>query len=110
MIKVLIELNDKKEITTIVPEGDLTAGDFLKVATDLYRISIETLLNKASQSPNYNEEESKKDRAYLYDYSVVFLSQLANEIYPEHVELGPTPEELLHMLDEKAKEGKPDVQ
>lgn len=104
MNRLSITLNEKSEIDEIKLIGSFTSGTFLKVATDLFRISVENLLDKASETPGYNEEESKKDRAYMYDYIVVFLSDLANKIYPENQELGPTPEEFLAELDKKVKE------
>lgn len=104
MNKVTFTLDDKNIITEVAVEGVITAGVFLDSSLALVQIAVESLLTKASEAKDYDEDQSKEDREKIYNLLNLFFSQLANEIYPEHLELGPTPEEFLAKLDEKVKE------
>ena len=104
MKKITITLNDANNITDVAFEGPMTAGIFLDTALAITQLATESLLDKAAEAPDYDENQSKRDRGQIYNLLVVFVSQLCEEIYPEYEELGPTPEELLAKLDEKVKE------
>lgn len=103
---ISIKLNEQKQIKKISFGSDLvlTTGELFDVATSFLGLTAVSILKQTSNKPNYTEEQSKKDRAQLYDALVVFISGLAETIYPESQELKGDPEDFLAYLDGKIAE------
>lgn len=103
---ISIKLNEQKQIKKISFSKDLvlTTGELFDVATSFLGLTAISILKQTANKPNYTEEQSKQDRAQLYDALVMFISGLAEEIYPENQDLKGDPEEFLAYLDEKIAE------
>lgn len=86
----------------------LDMNEFLTLGCSFLALTAKTILNQRASDPGYTEETSKKDRAYMHDLLVAFVSDLANQIYPEGQDEQISPEELLAKLDAAAKEKKND--
>lgn len=103
---ISIKLNDQKQIKKISFNNNesLTTGELFDVATTFLGLSVISILKQTANKPNYTEEQSKADRAQIYDALIMFVSGLANEIYPEYQELKGDPEQFLQHLDDKIAE------
>ena len=105
-MSISIKLNEQKQIKKISFNNNetLTTGELFDVATSFLGLTVISILKQTANRPNYTEEQSKSDRAMLYDALVAFVSGLANEIYPENEEIKGTPEDFLSHLEQVSQE------
>lgn len=106
MSSISIKLNNEKQITKISFNNneELSLKELLDVAMSFLGLSCVSIVKQRANTPGYTEEQSKKDRAYLYDSLVLFISGLAETIYPEYQDLKEDPEKFLEHLDAKINE------
>lgn len=99
-------------ITRKRPEGrveiepkDITVDEFIVLAGASLDLALRSAYNQISSKQELTEEESKELRAALYDRLILITTEIANSIYPEHVDLyEKTPEAMLASLDKRVKE------
>ena len=84
----------------ILPE-DITVDEFIILAG----ASLELALKSAYNQINKTEEDDKELRAALYDRLILITTDIANSIYPEHIDLyDKTPEAMLESLEKRINE------
>lgn len=97
-----IEIKNKEQVQ--IEPVNLSVDEFIVLGGAGLELALKTAYNQLEEQLT-TDEEKKELRAALYDRLIILVSNIAQEIYPEYVELyAKTPEAFLAELDEKVKQ------
>lgn len=86
----------------IAPQ-ELSVDEFIVLGGAALELALKAAYNQLETKLSTDEEKTEL-RAALYDRLILLVSNIAQEIYPEYVELyAKTPEAFLEELDNKIK-------
>lgn len=85
---------------------NMTTDDFIILAGSAFQIALQSAYNAYKEShPGIDEATDKELRGALYDRMILITSEIAQDLYPEYLELySKTPEAMLEALDQKIQE------